>query len=232
MVLLESTMRTSKVYADLFALLAQHKYGIRKREACDRLGYSSSQFDMAADEAMKCGYVREYRNLGKPHHPKFIQLVDPFILFHYHFLDPVQGDAPLHWSDFVADQGRYSNWRGAAFEMVCLYHVRQLKTALGIEGIKTKEDPWSSSPGKTGAHIDLDIERADRVTNLCEMKFTDGPYELSEANARKLIEKAESFREETGTRHALKTVLVSASGITGGHDGAIAKKIGIDDLFS
>ena len=231
MILLESTMRTSRIYADLFALLSRHKYGLRKQEAREALGYSSAQFGVAVTEAVKCGYVREYRNLSKPGHPKYIMLVDPFILFHYRFIEPVEGDPPRRWSDFVADQGRFTNWRGNAFEIVCLYHVRQLKAALGIADVKTKEYPWLSKRRENGAQVDLVIERADNVINLCEMKFTDGPFELSRANEQKLISKREIFREETQAKQALKIVIVSASGTTGTHDGSIARIIGLPDLF-
>lgn len=224
-------MRSSKLYAELFSLLARHKYGVRKQEAQKALGYSASQFVAAVAEAAKCGYIREYRNVSKPHHPKYLQLQDPFILFHYHFIEPMRGDPPRHWADFVADQGRYSSWRGNAFEIVCLYHVRQIKAALGIKGVATKEYPWSSERRLGGAQIDLVIERADRVIDLCEMKFGDRPFELSLAAEQDLVSKREVYREETGTRCALKTVLVAVRGTTGKHDGAIASILGVDDLF-
>lgn len=231
MVLLESTMRRSKVYADLFSLLARHKYGVPKQALADRLGYSASQVSKAVDEAAKCGYVHQYRNNGAAGHPKFVMLVDPFILFHYRFIEPSQGDPPRRWSDFVADQGSFHAWRGNAFEIVCLYHVRQLKGALGISGVETREYPWASSRRTDGAQIDLVIERADRVTNLCEMKYTNGPFELTRQVDRELERKRDAFREETGTRDALKTVLVSVGGTHGYHDGAIAQIMSVEDLF-
>ena len=230
-ILLESTMRKSKIYVELFSLLARHKYGMRKQEACDALGYSTSQFIAAIDEVTRCGYVREYRNLSKPRHPKYIQLMDPFILFHYHFIAPTRGEAPKSWSDFATETGRYANWRGNAFEIVCLYHVAQLKRALGINGIETKEYPWASERKAGGAQIDLVIERADRITNLCEMKYTNGPFELDRKSAESLARKREVFKEEAGAKQALKTVVVSVNGTTGNHDGEIAMKIGLDDLF-
>jgi hypothetical protein len=175
--------------------------------------------------------VHEYRDLGKPHHPKYIQLKDPFILFHYHVIDPSHGNPVACWSDFVADQGRYNQWRGSAFEVVCLYPIKQLKNALGIGGVLTKEYPWSSERQACGAQVDLVIERADRVVDLCEMKFTDGPFMLNAQNEQDLIHKREVFRDETKTRFALKTVLVSVSGTRGNRDGAVSNMLDVDDLF-
>ena len=133
--------------------------------------------------------------------------------------------------DFVADQGRYNAWRGNAFEIVCLFHVSQIKSALGISGVETREYPWHSARRTGGAQIDLVIERADKIANLCEMKITDLPYELSRANEQELVRKREVFAEETGTRLALKTVLVSVSGTSGYHDGSISQMITAMDLF-
>lgn len=231
MVLLESTMRKSSVYSDLFSLLAQHKYGVRKSDIRKTLRYSNSQVESAIKETLRCGYVHEYRNLGQAQHPKYVMLIDPFILFHYRFINPQDSNPIRRWSDFVADQGRYNAWRGNAFEIVCLYHVQQLKNALGIGDVATKEYPWTSAQGKGGAQIDLVIERADRITNLCEMKFTNGPFDLSKANEMELTRKREHFQEETGTTDALKTVLISVNGTTGNHDGSIARKIDAQALF-
>lgn len=231
MILLESTMRKSRVYADLFMLLSKYKYGVPKRDLANRLGYSASQVNKAVDEAVKCGYVFQYRNNGAAGHPKYLMLIDPFILFHYRFIAPPQGEAPRSWTDFVSDQGRFHAWRGNAFEIVCLYHVRQLKAALGISGVETSEYPWASMRKEGGAQIDLVIERADKVTNLCEMKFTDEPFELTRQVDREFARKRDVFRDETGTKHALKPVLVSVNGTCGYHDSAIAWKMSAIDLF-
>lgn len=231
MILLESTMRRSKIYVELFELLSRHKYGVRKQEACESLGYSPSQFAKAVAEVVKCGYVSEYRNLSVAQHPKYLMLVDPFILFHFTFIEATRGQALRRWQDFVADQGRYNSWRGNAFEIVCLYHVRQIKAALGIGGVATREYPWYSARRDGSVQIDLVIERADRIVDLCEMKFTDLPYELSRTHEQELVRKRDVFAQETGTRQALKTVLVCASGTRGYYDGAIAQIITAKDLL-
>ena len=231
MMLLESTMRRLKLYVALFALLAKHKYGVRKNEVPNYLGCSVSQFEVAVDETVKCGYVREYRCLAKPGNPKYLMLVDPFILFHYQLIDPVQGESYRHWHDFVADEGRYYSWRGKAFEIVCLYHVGRIKEALGISGLATKEYPWVSERVEGGAQVDLVIERPDRTINLCEMKYTDRPLELTRGFEHELINKRDVFREETGTKASLMLVVMSVMGTRGSRDGVVARKLSVGDLF-
>lgn len=63
------------------------------------------------------------------------------------------------------------------------------------------------------------------------MKFTDLPYELSREHEQELSRKCQLFAEETGTRLALKTVLVAVNGTSGYHDGTIAQVITAEDLF-
>lgn len=64
------------------------------------------------------------------------------------------------------------------------------------------------------------------------MKFADGPFELSRAAEQELVRKRDVFREETGTKDALKIVLVSVNGTSGYHDGSIAQKVSASDLFA
>ena len=55
-------------------------------------------------------------------------------------------------------------WRGLAFENVCFNHIPQIKKALGISGVSTKEFAWSKrrEEEETGTQIDMVIERKDK----------------------------------------------------------------------
>lgn len=63
-------------------------------------------------------------------------------------------------------------WRGFAFKNVCFNHVSQIKKALGISGVNTNQSLWSKRSDDTdGTQIDMIIERADNVVNMCEAKL-------------------------------------------------------------
>lgn len=51
-------------------------------------------------------------------------------------------------------------------------HLEQIKQKLGISGIATTTSSWRElgTDSEKGAQIDLVIDRADRIINLCEMK--------------------------------------------------------------
>lgn len=93
---------------------------------------------------------------------------------------------------------------------------------------------WSV-PGKDGRHgtqIDLVIDRDDRIVNLCEMKFCDGPYEVDSTEAERLRANREAFIRETGTRKAVHLTLVSPFGLKQGrHSGVFQSVVTLDDLF-
>lgn len=70
---------------------------------------------------------------------------------------------------------------------------------------------------------------------LCEVKWSEGPYVLTEAYAKTLREKRERFRLHTGTRKAVMVALVTPFGLAPGPHGvglvdrevALAKWMGV-----
>lgn len=229
--LLEATLKKSPIYNQVLTLLAKHKHGMKRRACIEELGLSRGTFERAVKELVRCGYVREYKDPSKWRNPTYLQLVDPFLLFHYRFLSNDKGVAS--WEEFSREEGAYANWRGAAFEILCVHHVPQIKQALGIAGVRTSEYPWTSERVGGGAQVDLVIERSDGIANLCEMKFTDAPFTIDASYEANLLNKVAVYSDETGTKLAPKLVLVSAAGMSGvTHAEHIARVITLDDLFT
>ena len=113
-----------------------------------------------------------------------------------------------------------------------MHHITQIKTALGISGVKTDCFPWCNLGETDSTQIDLVIERADRITNICEMKYTDHPFSISKDYDISLLKKRDIFQKKTGTKQALKLVLISAMGLSGvAHTEHISNVITLDDLF-
>ena len=63
-------------------------------------------------------------------------------------------------------------------ELDIFLYLSEIKRALGISGVYSEVSVWmqKGEDGKRGAQIDMLIDRADRVINMCEMKFLDGEY--------------------------------------------------------
>lgn len=227
--LLEATLRKSPEYNVIMKCLSAHLYGMTKAECFESVGIPKGTFSRAVDDLVKCGYVHESIDRYSKGHPIRLRLVDPFLLFHYEFLEKGIHET-TRFGDFKRDTGKYTNWRGHAFEILCMYHIDYIKKAMGISGVRTNEYVWVSE--KNMAQIDLVIERDDGIINLCEEKYTDTPFSISPELEKNLLKKKDVYQEETKTKKALKIVLIVAEGIAGkANTEQISRILTIDDLF-
>ena len=230
--LLEATLKHSPVYNEILKLLSEKQYGMQKSACRDTLKIPQGTFTRAVDDLVKCGYIQEYKDKYSQGRPLCLRLIDPFLLFHYRFLSGRSSETVESFEDYRMDTGRYNNWRGHSFEILCLTHVDQIRKALGISGVRTSCYSWVSQRKAGGAQIDLVIERDDGITNLCEAKFTDTPFSISAEYEQKLLQKIRVFKEETGTRAALKLVMICPEGIAGtAHTEHLSHILVLDDLF-
>ena len=126
------------------------------------------------------------------------------------------------------------SWQGFSFETICMTHLEQIKQKLGISGIATTTSSWRKlgTDSEKGAQIDLVIDRADRIINLCEMKFSEQPYSISKDYEEKLRNRMVLFKEDTKTRKSLVTTMVTTYGVLKGiHSGIVQNEVLMDDLF-
>ena len=77
------------------------------------------------------------------------------------------------------------------------------------------------------------IERADHVVNVCEMKLSSGEYEIDADEARKLRNRVEAFRRETGTKGGIHLTFVTPYGVKRNkYWSLIQSEVTLDDLFA
>ncbi len=228
--LLESTLKKNPIYGKILKELSTHTYGMKRIDCKNVIDAANGTFNRAIEDLEKCGYITVSERWQEKGKPLYLQLIDPFLLFHYHFLD---GNKPLeNYEKLISNTGAYVNWRGHAFEILCLLHIDQIKKALGISGIETTTYPWLYSENKNLTQIDLVIERADRITDICEIKYTDTPYVMSQDSDTSLLKKRDLFKEITETKNAVKIILISAHGTSGtAYMEHISEVLTINDLF-
>lgn len=161
-----------------------------------------------------CGFIRRYSHYALARNGTIYQLIDNFTLFYYQFMAPNTRNDEHFWSNSI-DSPRHRVWTGLAFERVCLQHVRQIKRALGVEGVVSVECAWQyrGQAGTPGTQIDLLIDRNDGIINLCEMKFAQDEVELDLDTHRNLMYKKTRFIQATGTRSAVHLTLVTVNGV-------------------
>lgn len=108
-----------------------------------------------------------------------------------------------------------NNWLGHAFEEVVFNHIDQVKQALGISGVLSSESAWNVSGTDTdeGMQIDLLIDRADRVVNVCEIKFCNDNYIVTSTYARKITNRIDRTSEMFKHKRSIASVLITTYGL-------------------
>jgi len=229
-----SLFRRTKVHLKIVNALATRKIGMSREELMDKTQLpSSGAFSDCLESLEECGFIRRYKMLGMKKRFVF-QLMDNFTLFHFRFLSDMEGKDENWWLRSV-DTPSMANWRGLAFERLCLHHVRQMKETLGIGGVLTNVHAWYHLPDEVypnGAQIDLLLDRADNVINVCEMKYAAGPYVIDKKTDEALAVKLDTFRSVTATNKAVHLTLVTSRGIVhNAYANSVHSEVTLDDLF-
>lgn len=223
-------------YIKVIGMLAGKKSGMTRKEIIEegKLEDNGRLTEILSDLEW-CGFIRSYSMMGKRVKDGIFQLTDHYTLFYYAFIHG-QRQGKNYWQAMHGTP-RYNSWCGLAFERVCLWHIDQIKSRLGISGIMTNEYAWkyrgSRDKGIPGAQIDLMIDRSDGIIDLCEMKYYDGEYSITEAYGRELARKRSVLTEVTKTKSAVHTVMITRDGLAhNAHYGEIQNEVCLDDLFA
>lgn len=124
-------------------------------------------------------------------------------------------------------------WQGFSFELLCMLHLPQIKQSLSIGGIATSTSSWRSNNAEHHYQIDMVIDRADRIINLCEMKFSVNRYMIDRDYEMLLRDRMAWFIAETKTRKAPVITMITTYGILPNkHSGIVQNEVTLDDLFS
>lgn len=231
--LFSTLYRTPSRYIDIVKALAFSKKGMTRQQIaeklkCDNNGHLGEKLDdLVLCDLVTKNVVREKRIKRKE---AIYQVADFYSLFYLSFIDRAELESN-YWSHHV-NTPETNVWLGLAFERVCISHVENIKRALKIDGISTLCYSWRSKNPDAAAQIDLVIERADRVVNICEAKYSLSPYELKKTEFDKIIHRRDSFMSETQLRHAPWITMITTEGLKPGmYSDMIQNVITLDDLF-
>ena len=230
-----SLFRNPDPYVAIVRALSRKKCGMTREEVIRFAGVpGNGRLTEMLKVLEQCDFIRSYSVPEKASHDRVFQLIDNFTLFYFRFIDGESNSSADYWRTFSGTQ-EARIWRGLAFERVALLHVEQIKRKLGISGVITRQYAWrhrAEGEQDEGTQIDLVIERNDAVTNLCEMKCTSEPFEISDAYDAKLRGRRETFLSETRTKNAVHLTLVSANGLKPNANAFdIQSVVTLDDLF-
>lgn len=222
-------------YLKIVQALAKQPGGMTFADILSQTGLSMGGGALRLIDALEqSGFIRRYTAYGKRKYDTQYQLVDNFTLFHFKFLSGESNLDEHFWSHATIGPS-LNAWRGLAFERLCLLHVPQIKRALGIAGVLTKVYAWRHVPDDvytTGVQIDLLIERADRVVNVCEIKYCKHPFVIDKSYDQQLRNKVGTFIDVTRTRSAVHLTMIASNGLAHtGYWGTVQSEVALSDLF-
>ena len=98
---------------------------------------------------------------------------------------------------------------------MCFQHIAEIKKALGISGITTREASWSISGTNdvTGTQIDMLIDRNDNVVNMCEIKYTSEEFTVTKSYDLVLRNRAALLREKIPKKKVVHSILITTYGL-------------------
>lgn len=213
----------------------------------------NGKFSLMMEELESCGFIRSYtpfstgrRNRGTDERQSpdtLFQLVDPFTLFHFQVMRKA-GTRDAHFWSNNQNSNAFNAWSGLAFEKLCLNHEEQIRAALGVSGVSAEVFSWFSKAVETvdpktgkkvksrGAQIDMLIDRADKVINVCEMKFWSTLYSMSAKDEADIERRVSALRHETGTDKNVIVTLVTTKGLVRNeHSEGVQKVVVLEELF-
>lgn len=214
--------------------LTQKAKGLTRDEIIDSTGLpNAGSTTRILTELEESGFIRKYTPFGKKSRNSLYQLHDFYSLFYQRFIKNSVLLNQDNWLTYI-DSPKYRVWSGYAFEQVCLYHLPQIKQALGISGVQTSVSAWRSKSKIQGAQIDLVIDRRDQVINLCEMKYSIHPYTINNTYAKELREKTGVFKSETNTRKSVFLTMITTFGLktNSNSTGLVQNDLKMDILFA
>lgn len=221
-------------YIDIIKALSKSRTGMTRSQLsgelkCANNGHLGNQLeDLVCCDLIRKSIVREKKIKRKD---AIFQLCDFFCLFFLSFIDRAEVEAD-YWSHHI-NTPAVNTWMGLAYEHICMAHVPQLKRALRIDGISTLCYSWRSRESVPSVQIDIIIERADGIVNVCEVKYSQGEYVLDKEEYDRIIRRKDTFIRETGLRHAPWTTLITTEGIARGkYADMIQSSITLDSLFA
>ncbi|MCJ8290767.1 MAG: AAA family ATPase [Crocinitomicaceae bacterium] len=203
----DSLFESSSFHKKIIDVLAGGaKKGLNRTTLLDKCGLDSSgRFSQSLVELEISGFVLKYDSYKGKSKETLYRIYDEYCLFYLQFMKPFKGNSWLQ----LYQKSEYLIWCGYAFETICLKHSTEIKRALKIEGIASKNYTWSNPK----AQVDLVIDRDDNWVNLCEMKFYNDEFVIDAGYLKRLETKKREFKVEKGGRKGVFLTMMTTHGV-------------------
>ena len=218
----------------IIEFLATRNSGYKRSEIADHTKFSSGgALTDALNSLIESDFIIKYQPFGISAREEHYKLIDPFCQFYLRFVTGRGALDDTFWLGNLASQ-EVVTWRGIAFENVCFNHVQQIKNALGISGVSTKQSVWSKRKDDTeGTQIDLLIIRNDHVVNMCEIKYMNADFAVTGSYERTLKNRQALLEAEFEKGYVVHQTLITTYGLKQNqYSHVFSNVITLNNLFS
>ena len=214
-------------------VLSTRNKGYTRKEIISKSGYSDGgTLTKSLNALIASDFVIKYVPFGCGKRDEHYKLVDPFCIFFLKFVENRNSITDGFWQQNIDSQPIVS-WRGYAFENVCFNHISEIKRALGISGISSRESAWTKTgEGDNGTQIDMLILRKDNVVNMCEMKFYSDDFAVDKDYDRILRHRQSILYENLPKKSTIHNTLITTYGVRNNeYKWAFEKVSTMEELF-
>ena len=215
----------------IVTLLAKKKIGFKRDEIAERLKIGNGgNLTKALNSLLASDYVSKYVPFGNKSKVPYYRLSDPFCAFFLRFKYEKETSEDF-WMSHLNSQEVVA-WKGIAFENVCLNHIEEIKRALNVGGVSSKESSWYFESEGGHGQVDLVIERNDNVVNLCEIKFYQDDFAVDLDCFKKINSRIEAIRPYISKKACVYSTLITTFGLHKNEYSSVFQNVVVlDDLF-
>ena len=178
-------------------------------------------------------FIESYVPFGKKKRDEQYKLTDPFCIFWLKFLNGNDSKGNEHFWQENCNSQSVTSWRGFAFENLCFNHIDQIKKALNISGVTSKQSSWfKKDDDGEGTQVDLIIDRNDNIVDMCEIKFYSDEFIVNKSYYRTIMNRQAALSEIIPKKKSVHNILISTYGLKyNEYSGIFAKSISLEDLL-
>lgn len=231
--LFASVFNNPELMKKIVEFLATKSSGFTRNEIIEKTRIpDGGMLSQALKALIISDFIVKYVPFGYSKRQEHYKLTDPFCIFYIKFVKNNETLNESFWLNNANSQSIIS-WRGLAFENVCFKHINQIKTALGIIGVTTRQSAWSKrEDDEKGAQIDLIIERKDNIVNMCEIKYYSEEYTVSKDYDLILRHRLGLLQKELSSKQVIHSTLITTFGLKyNSYSGIFTNVITLEDLF-
>ena len=214
-------------------LLGKRHAGITREEIARQTGITlNGEYSKMMKALVSSDFVTRYIPFGQSKREEYYRLSDCFCWFWLHFKENKQIVETDYWQHHLKEPA-IKSWRELAFIEICMQHIFQIKSALQIAGVSSIDSSYivRGNDEVEGIQIDLIIDRADDVINICEMKFCKSYFEVTQSYAEKLACRTALLESRNPGKTFLMTLISATTLKQNEYSEIFSSNISIDELF-